>query len=67
MIDAMLAVTAGCSIGDKKKHLTSEYKNIFCMGKQKNSLEKYVINAIKSEVLPQERDKGFYKIYKIHI
>ena len=63
--DAMLTATANCSIGDKSKHLTSkQIRDIFLYGKPKNNIERYIIDTIKTEALPQEIE-AFAKIHKI--
>jgi hypothetical protein len=65
MTDAMLVATANCSIGDKKKHLSSNsIKEIFLYGKAKNSLEQYILDTIKDEALPQELE-AFAKVHNI--
>ncbi|MDR1461316.1 MAG: hypothetical protein LBI78_06710 [Campylobacteraceae bacterium] len=67
MTDAMLVATANCSIGDKKKHLTSkQIANIFLHGKVRNSLEQYIIDTIKEEALIQEIE-AFAKFHNLSL
>jgi hypothetical protein len=67
LTDAMLISTANCSIGDQSHHLgAQQIKNLLLGAKPANVFEKYALDIIKTEALPQEIE-AFAKVHHLSI